>query len=341
MWMRFLCCACVLCVIRKCAVRTHVSETRITPFMPPADCEAPSVYIAVLTMDRVISLKRLLLSLANSKFDCVHVDLSIYIDMLPAEPCHFPDAVRLATTFKWPHGEKHIILHAEHVGLAGNWFSVGSGDLAYDFIAIFEDDMELRPLFYSFIATLNEQNFLDKQSVTGVCLHPSDWEVDVQIDCSVPNTFQLYESPEPCNWGPIWKSESWAVYMKWVHGMKQNESLPHVPEEISYNYNAYLNKRMDVQSPWVWRYHWETGKRIVRYSLAKCRDKVDEKYFAVNHKEPGKHFTKKPKRRKFAKTVPLVSHHDFVKIELALHHTQYPQYFRGYLMHESSLIPAP
>ena len=124
-------------------------------------------------------------------------------------------------------------------------------------------------------------------------LYPN-WEVHVKRPCQDESTYSkvLYTSPEPCNWGPLWKTRQWMEYSAWVSRSKRLGQLPFVPEGISYNYNKYIREGKDVQSSWLWRYHFETSKTQVRYSFSHCAE-TEELYFAINHKEPGEHFKKK------------------------------------------------
>ena len=76
--------------------------------------------------------------------------------------------------------------------------------------------------------------------------------------------------------------------------MKASGELPYVPEGYAYEYNNYLRAGKDVQSSWLWRYNFDTGKRLVRYSFTKCTGAMQKEIFlAVDHKEPGEHFKKK------------------------------------------------
>ena len=47
----------------------------------------------------------------------------------------------------------------------------------------------------------------------------------------------------------------------------------------------------DVQSPWVWRYNWESGRVQLRYTMTCVGGPHARKYhMAVNHREPGNDF---------------------------------------------------
>jgi hypothetical protein len=74
--------------------------------------------------------------------------------------------------------------------------------------------------FSLFFASLHN-NIFAEDSVTAFCLHPADWEVRVPRACNVQDFSNiLYESPEPCNWGPIWRFSECRAYMSWVSALK-------------------------------------------------------------------------------------------------------------------------
>ena len=72
--------------------------------------------------------------------------------------------------------------------------------------------------------------------------------------------------------------------------MKSMDVLPFVDEQLSYNFNSYLKAGADVQSSWVWRYNLDHSIMPVRYRFSACAENSEERFFAINHKEPGLHF---------------------------------------------------
>jgi len=313
----------------------HVRENSKKRFTHIPACDEPKVYIAVLTMRRPRSLARLLHSLKRVKFACKPVDLAIYIDKVPNE-AHCAKTVTLAKRFSWSRGDKSVILQENSVGLSGNWFSVRPRKV-YDYLMILEDDLEVSSSFYTLLSFLHSRTQFSFPSLSGFCMYPSDWEVPVNLNCSarstVADSLVFYESPEPCNWAPLWRQASWYEFLTWVDTLKSLEALPYVPEAIGYNYNVYLDKGFDVQSPWVWRFHWEVNKRFLRHSFTKCGIGGVEKYFAINHKEPGVHYKKRGKIKSRLLTASEFSK----KYTNELH--VYP--FPGYAPFGVSLIPKP
>jgi hypothetical protein len=260
------------------------------------DANTLSMLLVVLAAYRYESLRRLLTSLSRNNYGCSVVDLQISID----KPLDLSTAVqearersiKLALEFEWRAGTKTVFRRLKHVGLSQSWFEATYASGGYEYLGIFEDDMQVSRNFFPIFASLHNHIFAE-DSVTAFCLHPADWEVRVPRACNVQGFSNiLYESPEPCNWGPMWRFSDWRAYISWVSALKDAGELPYVPEDVSYNFNKYLNDGKDVQSSWVWRYNYDFSKRQVRYSIKKCLME-EEIFLAINHKEPGEHFKQK------------------------------------------------
>lgn len=262
-------------------------------------CDSPSILIAVITFARPLSLQRLLDSLTVVNYQCATADLFISLDT----EAGFPDsAVKLArrkvidisVTHQWPHGSKFVIKRTSHVGLSRSWFELPTASTR-DYIAIFEDDMEVSIHFYDFFSMVQASGALFDSNTTGFCLHPNDWELPVPKNChSNRSSHYLYKSPEPCNWGPVWKMSAWNKFLDWVISMKDKGELPYVTNDIALNWNMYLDQGKDVQSSWVWKYNFLYNKVQVRYTFKTCDEGFSQEiYFTINHKEPGENFKRK------------------------------------------------
>ena len=211
--------------------------------------------------------------------------------------CHAEDVnevVDVAKTQNWTHGSKAIIRRVKHAGLSASWFELPYTS-SHQYLAIFEDDMQVNPFFYEFFSTLHTAGVFSDTTTTGFCLHPNDWELYNEKDChSQSHSHYLYESPEPCNWGPVWKMADWTKFLDWVSVTKERDKLPYMRNNIALNWNLYLDQGKDVQSSWVWKYNWLFNKVQIRYTFKTC-DLLfpQEVFFAINHKEPGEHFKTK------------------------------------------------
>ena len=246
--------------------------------------------IVILTAQRPESFSRLFESVRCARYGRENVDVLIHIDGVDERQLMLRDrTVKLARRLSWPHGEKTIIVENENIGLRKSWLSVSTG-MAHTHVAILEDDMELSSEFYNFFKYVHASNYLSRG--TALCLHPSDWELKVIAErkCranEVPDV-RFYFTPEPCNWGPIWSSTAWQHFKRWAI---QLDTQPVTPAHVGFNYNKYLKLGKDVQSPWVWRYNWESSQVQLRYTLTCFGGPHSRKYhMAVNHREPGNNF---------------------------------------------------
>jgi len=283
--------AVVLQVLRKLLSWSHkrsvLSWTR--------SFEAPSLSIHVLTCCRPLSLERLLDSLAGAQYGASNdIDLNIHIDWSFDRQIAL-QVRRLVQEFDWPHGNMRVHKRLRNAGLAISWIELNY-DVSRHYLMVLEDDIQVSPYYYDFLRVIHGLGYLQSSSRTALCLHPNDWQISVKTSCRLEMGSKiLYDTPEPCNWAPVWKTRSWVEYVDWVHEMTAEGKKPYVPDinNISYNYNSYIDSNVDVQSPWVWRYNWEHSKLQVRYSFIRCGLEVAERYFAINHKEPGSHFKRK------------------------------------------------
>lgn len=263
-------------------------------------CDAPSILLAVMTFERPYSLQRLLKSLTAVNYSCATADLFISIDTTrkrgwgPAKLLARRDVVDISETHHWPHGSKFLMRRIKHAGLSQSWFELPSST-SHEYIAIFEDDMEVSMHFFHFFSLMHANSVLSDSGATGFCLHPNDWELPVQKECRDASFSRyLYMSPEPCNWGPVWKTSEWKKFLDWVTAMKDKGELPYVRNDIALNWNLYLDQGKDVQSSWVWKYNFLYNKLQVRYTFITCDPRfTKEVFFAINHKEPGEHFAVK------------------------------------------------
>jgi len=288
--------------VNSCKIFWYVSMTQVLLFcihqMYTEPCVSPSVLIVVLTSVRARSLQRLLSSLAAADYGCAQVDLKIYVDAPKDErtATQVLQTLEVITRFVWDQGAFDVVRRLAHAGLSQSWFETVYYS-SKEYVAIFEDDMEVSPHFYKLFEFIHMNGAVAGSTNTGFCLHPNDWEVAIPKICDdKTHSKYLYLSPEPCNWGPIWKQEEWRKYLDWVIANRVREPTfkPYVSEDIAYNYNRYLHEGKDVQSSWVWRFNHDFSKQQLRYTFKTCDVGYENEVFlAINHKEPGEHYQRK------------------------------------------------
>jgi len=301
--------------------------------------------VVILAARRPDSFHRLFNSLVRARYShAVAVDLFIHVDG-PEDVRSRERTLEKARSLRWPHGEKFVVAERTRVGLRKSWLRV-SPRRAHTHVAIFEDDMELSPLFYEFIKhVVVASNGFSDEKVAALCLHPGDWEVRVfaERDCEPDETprVQFYHTPEPCNWGPVWSSASWMRFKRWALDMERAGTPPYAPAEIGFNYNEYLKLGRDVQSSWVWRYNWETDRVQLRYTVT-CFDdpsRARKYHMAVNHREPGVNFARRGARAYHESLTDSLARDSLVDVWGA-RETTTPIEFRGYAS-LSALLPPP
>lgn len=279
----------MLLSLLPCLLLFKVVEQRVRS--KTSQSTAGRVLLAVLTTNRCESLSRLLDSLANAVYAGAVVDISLHVDV-DVETGIDLETLRIVKQFQWPHGEKTVVAEREHIGLRKSWLSV-SPQKVHEYVAILEDDLELSPYFFLFFRSVSVKLFKEIRT-TAFCLHPHDWELHVWRDRKCRHRerprLQLYLSPEPCNWGPVWVREAWINFTDWVRDMETRNELPYVPRDVGFNYNKYLDLKYDVQSPWVWRFQLEHNYVHARYTLTCQSGQMPDIHMAVNHRERGSHF---------------------------------------------------
>ena len=277
--------------IARC-ILVCVSVTLTTIGLSVSSSQRLQLLVVILTAHRTESFSRVYHSLLVAEYSGAVVDILIHVDGVGKDHSPRERDVEYAKSIYWPHGTKFLTVESEQIGLRRSRLSV-SPRLMHTHVAIFEDDMEVSPQFYQFFKHVHAANFFTRS--TAMCLHPSDWELKVieERECEldeIPDV-RFYLTPEPCNWGPIWSSTEWRRFKRWARNLETSGLQPFTPPEIGFNYNAYLEMGKDVQSPWVWRYNWESGRVQLRYTMTCVGGPHARKYhMAVNHREPGNNF---------------------------------------------------
>lgn len=114
----------------------------------------PHVHIKVIAYNRPKSLLRLLNSLLNADYlGNNNISLHIFVDAAADSSTSIDkDLVfqsrEVANNFQWPYGEKTMTFRDFNVGLASQWYDAWIPVTDEEVAFIFEDDVEVSPLFY-------------------------------------------------------------------------------------------------------------------------------------------------------------------------------------------------
>jgi len=268
------------------------------------ECSDPDLLIKVITFVRYESFSRLLRSLRAADYGpCSSVDLQITIDFslnFEKYPKVSQEKVfEISSSFNWPFGRKIILRRIHSAGLRMNWLEGIYDVSSYDYVAIFEDDMEVSPQFYNFINYIHVSNYLN-EDVASFCLCPSTiLKPSAEFDCSSSEKGQIfYETQFTCSWGPVWKAQEYADMLNFVHDFSFEGEMPWLPLDEKYReHNKWMLEGKDLQSVWVLRYILQKRKRTLVYHLHCVTHFSDffesdrsQRYFAINHKEIGENY---------------------------------------------------
>lgn len=273
--------------------------------------------IKVLAYDRPHSLRRLLRSLQNADLlgDAAH-DLDIWIDaprkhtelrkhdlnIWDEQLAHrVAETVRIARSFEWKHGRKEVHARRNWVGLKAQW--LGCYTTTNVRAVILEDDVEVSPYFMPWLQSAIAV-FGNREDVAGIALHaPLPYTLTPSVNTpSVQNHHQpfLFQSlgmwgfaPSPKHWKAFLQQQDqispvvfhngyelvttkWCVLVVSLH-------LSHSPHR--YHEMALQHREQSIWTPYFVSY----CKKKDLYTL--FPNLPDQEAFAINHFEPGEHFS--------------------------------------------------
>lgn len=125
-------------------------KRRVAPFIP-SETDLKSFTAIVLTLDRDVSLLRLLRSLEDSNYSGVSVTLEIRIDIAEDGEVHEP-TLAVAKSFQFSHGPKVVHVSKSSLGLAGSWFAAWEPTANSGMAIILEDDIVLSPHWFLWLS---------------------------------------------------------------------------------------------------------------------------------------------------------------------------------------------
>lgn len=130
--------------------------------------------IVILTMNRLHSLQRLVLSLMHPdcQYDIVgmQVDIEFHIDR-PKKGIDesWLDLIRWTTKLSWPYGNVNSLVARENMGLRDAWFQAWKPSNVNDRAIIFEDDVEVSPPWFRWVNGAYDA-YANDRSVAGFSL---------------------------------------------------------------------------------------------------------------------------------------------------------------------------
>jgi hypothetical protein len=266
--------------------------------------EAPSIdkiafTIKVLAFDRPASLSRLLRSLEDSDYVSDKISLIVSIDH-PSESStsdvleNRKETLKAANDFSWSHGPYKVEDVEIPNGLVKQWVNSWKPKSDSEVIAIFEDDIEVSPLWYRWAKKSIETYYYDSDQYD-----PRLFGISLQLQHTIlgENVYHSYGQGTPADflpenailykyqligtWGSIFFPRQWNEFLSWFEE-KKSDYLPCVPNLLS---NEWFMKRPgQVWSQYYVRFAFEKGYYML-YSNFKNRTAL-----ITNHREAGINF---------------------------------------------------
>jgi hypothetical protein len=166
--------------------------------------------IVVIAYNRPASLSRLLGSLLLADYPGT-VKLYISIDLGGGR-----ETVDLASGFKWPFGEKEVLLQPEHLGLKKHVMKCAAMVENYRAIIILEDDLYVSGSFYHY--TLSAVDFFeDHPKIGGLSLYSHSWNETAQFPFQpLVDESDVFFLQYASSWGQCWTRQQWMDFRYWM-----------------------------------------------------------------------------------------------------------------------------
>ena len=185
--------------------------------------------IVVAAYDRVHSLSRLLAMLLTAEYPKnAVVPLVISIDGGGAE-----GVVHIANAFKWPFGEKKVIVHPNNLGLREHILCCGDLTEQFGAIIMLEDDLGLSKFFYQY--TLQALNrFSDDEEIAGISLYKHL----INVNCGskfepMDNGLGYYYMQFAQSWGQVWTKAHWRGFRQWYDVEENRTKKLDIPQFVA------------------------------------------------------------------------------------------------------------
>lgn len=184
--------------------------------------------ICIISYNRSESVRRVLSSIDKGFYLNDSVDLIISIDYSGS------DAVeKVASEFKWEHGEKKIISHNHNLGLRQHVLKCGELTRNYDGLIVLEDDVFVAPSFYLFAkACVLKYNRDDK--IAGISLYSFAVNYHNMLPfIPLHSDSDIYLMQNAQSWGQVWMPRQWSHFMEW-YAVNNDDfpEMPHLPKSI-------------------------------------------------------------------------------------------------------------
>ena len=185
--------------------------------------------IVVIAYNRIDSLKRLLGSLSDAKYESDDVNLVISIDKSDSTL-----VADFAKEFQWLHGDKRVIEHEQNLGLKKHVLECGNLVNEYDNIIVLEDDLFVSKDFYSYACAALDFSSSDEK-IAGVSLYNHMLNVHVREPFeAIDDGFDNYYMQFAQSWGQAYTKSQWNGFINWLNDNDNKDiSGDNVPVNVS------------------------------------------------------------------------------------------------------------
>jgi hypothetical protein len=208
----------------------------------------PAVVIAA--HNRPDTLMRLLACIERARYPA-DVPLIISIDPGGSREREVYEA---AQGYAWPHGEKHVTLHKQHLGLVEHvYFTAGLSE-KYGAVIRLEDDYYVSPMYYEYTSQALEY-YRDDQRIAGISLY-SVWFNGYTHEPFTPylDAGDVYFMQSPWSQGQAFTANQWRIYTDWRISADRRLTPGDPIHEV------YLRFAADDWFPMKTKYLAETGR---------------------------------------------------------------------------------
>ncbi|KAK3159842.1 hypothetical protein QOZ80_1BG0051720 [Eleusine coracana subsp. coracana] len=277
----------------------HRSFHSTAPLLPTARSSfdlAPdrfSLLIKLLAYDRPAALRRCLRSLAAADYEGDRVALHVLLDHRPPNASSAGDTSGLAPShemlafvnaFPWPHGEKRVHYRAANVGLQAQWIEAWWPGSDNEFAFVVEDDLEVSPLYYSFLKRVVMRYYYDRENyspyVFGASLQRPRFVAGkhgnkIQLD-SETRIF-LYQMVG--TWGQLLFPKPWKEFRLWYDEHKAKGIKPILQGMKTTGWYKKMGER--IWTPWFIKFVHARGYFNIYTNFLK------ERALSVSHRDAG------------------------------------------------------
>ena len=180
----------------------------------------------IITYDRPDALKRCFDSINSNIFNDKKADLIVSIDNSGKD-----DALNVAKTFKWEHGNLYIKTFPENLGLRKHVLTCMKYAEKYDAIFLIEDDIILSSSAFMY-GTQAVEYYDSNESVAGISLYLFNknwlrWGLDFEPFQTGYDTFFMRIAQ---SWGEVITRKQWLKFKEWYEQnsvfVKDNNNVP-------------------------------------------------------------------------------------------------------------------